>query len=127
MYKKTIKFTDYNGVEHTTDAYFNLNKAELIEMNMNEEGGLEATIRKISLTTDTKELMRLFKQIILGSYGEKSADGMRFVKKPELTEAFEQSCAYPELLVELINDSDEAARFINNVVPKDVQNKVDNN
>lgn len=122
MYVKTIKFVDYDGNDREITAYFNLNKAEILEMNMNEEGGLEALIKRISLTTDTKELMRLFKQIILGSYGEKSADGMRFVKKQELTDAFEQSCAYPELLVELINNAEEAARFINNIIPKDIQN-----
>lgn len=122
MYVKTIKFVDYDGNNREVTAYFNLNKAEILEMNMNEEGGLEALIHRITLTTDTKELMRLFKQIILGSYGEKSADGMRFVKKQELTDAFEQSCAYPELLVELINNAEEAAKFINNVIPKDIQN-----
>lgn len=122
MYVKTIKFVDYDGNNREVTAYFNLNKAEILEMNMNEEGGLEALIHRITLTTDTKELMRLFKQIILGSYGEKSADGMRFVKKQELTDAFEQSCAYPELLVELINNAEEAAKFINNVIPKDIRN-----
>lgn len=122
MYVKTIKFVDYDGNNREVTAYFNLNKAEILEMNMNEEGGLEALINRITLTTDTKELMRLFKQVILGSYGEKSADGMRFVKKQELTDAFEQSCAYPELLVELINNAEEAAKFINNVIPKDIQN-----
>lgn len=122
MYVKTIKFVDYDGNNREVTAYFNLNKAEILEMNMNEEGGLEALLHRISLTTDTKELMRLFKQIILGSYGEKSADGMRFVKKKELTEAFEQSCAYPELLVELINNAEEAANFINGIVPKSIQN-----
>lgn len=122
MYVKTIKFVDYDGNNREVTAYFNLNKAEILEMNMNEEGGLEALINRIALTTDTKELMRLFKQVILGSYGEKSADGMRFVKKQELTDAFEQSCAYPELLVELINNAEEAAKFINNIIPKDIRN-----
>ena len=33
MLKKTITYTDYNGVERTEDFYFNLTRAELMEMH----------------------------------------------------------------------------------------------
>ena len=32
MLKKTITYTDYNGSERTEDFYFNLSKAEAMEM-----------------------------------------------------------------------------------------------
>ncbi|MDY3671490.1 MAG: hypothetical protein SO050_10190, partial [Prevotella sp.] len=37
--KKTIKYTDYNGVERNEDFYFNLTKAEIMEMQMGTTGG----------------------------------------------------------------------------------------
>ena len=39
MLKKTITYTDYNGVERKEDFYFNLTKAELMEMEMSTKGG----------------------------------------------------------------------------------------
>ena len=32
MLKKTITYTDYNGVRRTEDFWFNLSKAEIMEM-----------------------------------------------------------------------------------------------
>ena len=40
MLKKTITYNDYNGVERTEDFYFNLSKAEILEMEMGTSGGL---------------------------------------------------------------------------------------
>ena len=47
MLKKTITYTDYNGMERTEDFYFNLSKAELMEMEMSTTGGMEAYVEKI--------------------------------------------------------------------------------
>mgnify|MGYP007065598478 CR=1 FL=1 len=41
MLKKTVTYTDYNGVERTEDFYFNLTRSELIEMHLTTEGGME--------------------------------------------------------------------------------------
>ena len=46
MLKKTIKYTDYNGVERTEDFYFNITKAEAIEMEMTTTGGMSAMIER---------------------------------------------------------------------------------
>ena len=61
MIKKTITYTDYDGNERTEDFYFNLTKAEVMEMEMMTDGGLEKTINKIIQTTDTKRIIELFK------------------------------------------------------------------
>lgn len=39
MYKKTITYTDYNGVERKEDFYFNLNRAELTKLELSKDGG----------------------------------------------------------------------------------------
>ena len=120
MLKKTIKYTDYDGNEREEDFYFNLSKAEITEMELSKEGGMSEYIKKISATQNGPELIKLFKDIIIKSYGEKSLDGKRFIKNTELTEAFIQTEAYSELFIELASNADEAAKFINGIMPKNM-------
>ena len=125
MYKKTITYTDYDGVERTEDFYFNLNKAELIEMNFSADGGLEYLLNKIMKENDVRRLIELFKDIIRRSYGEKSLDGKRFIKSKEQTEAFMQTEAYSELFMELAGDDKAATEFINGIVPSSLAKEIE--
>lgn len=120
MLKKTIKYTDYNGVERTEDFYFNLNKAEIMEMQLTTVGGLDAYLKKIISTQDVPTLMRIFKDLVLKSYGVKSDDGRRFIKNDQLREEFEQTEAYSILYMELSTDAEAAAAFVNGIIPADV-------
>lgn len=118
MLKKTITYTDYNGVERTEDYLFNLNKAELLELGLSKKGGLEQWIEKIINEEDAPKLVAIFKEIILKAYGEKSADGKRFIKSDELAEEFSQTEAYVELFIELATKAEAAAAFINGITPE---------
>lgn len=121
MIKKTITYTDYDGVSRTEDFYFNLSKPELMEMDFSESGGMEKAIKKIVDAQDTKKIIEVFKDIILRSYGEKSADGKHFVKVRDghrLAEEFAQTEAYSELFMELATDDKAAAEFINGIIPQ---------
>lgn len=120
MIKETIVYTDFNGNEHTEDFYFNLSKPELIELEVEVEGGMAKFLDDVIKAEDSKELVSYFKRIVLLSYGKKSDDGKRFVKTPDLREEFEQHAAYPELFMKLAQDDKAAARFINGIVPQDV-------
>jgi hypothetical protein len=121
MLKKTIKYTDFNGVERSEDFYFNLSKSEVAEMELSTKGGLSSHLRAIVASDDQKILVETFKEIILKAYGEKSEDGKRFIKSKELSESFYQTEAYSELFIELISSSEMAAAFVNGIVP--VMNK----
>ena len=117
MLKKTITYTDYNGVERTEDFYFNLSKAELAEMELSVDGGMSKMIENISKTNDVPSVVKFFKEIILKSYGEKSEDGKRFKKSEELSESFFQTEAYSEMFMEFFTDTESAISFINNIIP----------
>ena len=117
MLKKTITYTDYNGTERTEDFYFNLSKAEVTEMEMGIEGGMTEMINKIVAAKDSPAIIAVFKNLILKAYGEKSADGKRFIKSDEISAAFSQTEAYSELFMELATDADAAAKFVNGIVP----------
>lgn len=116
MLKKTIKYTDFNGNERVRDFYFNLNEAEVFEMNISPKGGLEEYIKRIVDTNDASSLTKLFKDLILTSYGERSLDGERFEKSEELSKAFSQTNAYPILYMELLTNPDKASEFVNGLV-----------
>lgn len=121
MFKKTIKYTDFDGNERKEDFYFNLTKAELLEMQLSIEGGLQGHLERIIKTQSQPELVKMFKDIIMRAYGEKSLDGKKFMKSDEIRKNFECTEAYSELFMELATDSDAAAEFINALLPYDLQ------
>ena len=112
MLKKTITYHDYNGVEYTQDFYFNLSKAEIMEMELGTTGGLAEMIQKIVAAQDAPSIIK--------SYGEKSADGKRFIKSDEISTAFSQTEAYSELFMELATNAEAAAAFVNGIVPAEM-------
>lgn len=128
MLKKNIKFTDYNGVEREETHYFNLSKAEIMEMEMSTVGGFTEMIKKIIAAQDTPTLVEIFKDLILKSYGEKSPDGRQFMKMDEngrpLSRNFVQTEAYSVLFMELATDAEKATEFVNGIVPSDIAEKV---
>lgn len=116
MYKKLIKYEDFNGVQREETHYFNLSKAELMEMELSTEAGVEEMIRMLIATKDNAKIVKIYKDLILKSYGIKSEDGTRFIKTQELRDAFEQSNAYSEFFMELMSNTDEQTAFINGVI-----------
>lgn len=117
MLKKTITYTDYNGVERKEDFYFNLTKAEIMEMEMSISGGLTEMINRIVAAQDAPAIVKIFKELVLKAYGVKSPDGKRFIKSEELATEFAQTEAYSQLFMELATDADAASAFVNGIVP----------
>ena len=126
MLRRPIKYTDFNENEVTEEFYFNLTMAELIELEMNTDDGLQEWIKNIIATNDRAALFAEFKKIILSAYGEKSEDGKSFVKTPELTQAFSMTAAFAQLLLEMCTNEGKAADFILGALPRDVAQKVSN-
>lgn len=120
MVKYNETYTDYNGVERTEEFRFNLSKAELIEMEASDAGGMSARINRIVNAKDNHILIGEFKEILLKAYGVLSDDGRRLEKSPEISAAFEQTEAYSNIFVRLLSDSDEAVAFIQGIMPKDM-------
>lgn len=118
MLTKTIKFEDWNGTEREEDFYFNLSESELMELELGTTGGFTKMMQTIVRKKDVPQLMDTFKKLILKSYGEKSADGRRFIKSAELSEEFMQTPAYDNLFMELVTNADAASAFVNGIVPK---------
>ena len=122
MLKKIITYTDYNGVERTEPFYFNLSKAELMEMELGVTGGMTEMLDKIIAAKDAPSLMKTFKEMIMKAYGVKSDDGKRLIKSEELSIGFSQTEAYSQLFMELATDAKAASDFVNGIIPANMGN-----
>lgn len=120
MLKKTIAYTDYNGVERTEDFYFHLSKAEITELELSTDGGYAEMINKIINAKNVPSIAKIFKDLIFKAYGEKSDDGKRFIKSEEMSTAFSQTEAYSNLYMELATSADLASEFVNGIIPTDM-------
>lgn len=118
MLKKSITYEDYNGESVTEDFYFNLSKAELVELEVSHVGGLSESLKNIVATEDGGEIIREFKNIIMKSYGQKSPDGRRFIKNDQLRQEFESSEAYSVLFMDLVTNAESAAEFVQGIMPR---------
>lgn len=80
MIKKTITYTDYNGEQRTDDFWFNLSEAELAEMEVSVTGGYLDMIKRIIKAKNIPEIAKVFKQLLIRSYGERSAMVLSSIK-----------------------------------------------
>lgn len=130
MFTKTIKYIDFDNVERTEEAYFNLTKSELMEISMKLPGNLiqdvvgeenitdEQRARRVLASLGNQGITNFIKEIILKAYGKKSIDGRRFEKSEQMSTEFSQTMAFDQLYYELMVDSEKAAEFINNLIPE---------
>lgn len=119
MLKKTMTFKDYDGNEVTQDFYFNLSRAEVLELELSTDKvvGLETTIKRLQEERDGGKIIELFKKMIRMSIGKKSADGIRFIKSDEIADEFIQTEAYSDLVIELCTEEGKGAEFFKAITP----------
>lgn len=115
MFKETITYLDFNGMERTEDFYFHLTMAEMIKYEASEQGGLEAVLELMVKTEDAKKILELFERFIRMAYGVRSADGRHFTKSSEATEQFIASEAYSTLFMRFLQDGNYAANFVKGI------------
>ena len=124
MLKKTIKYNDFNGDAQEETFYFNLSKAELVEMNLSEKGGLQDYFAKIVAEEDGREIVRLLREIVKSAYGVRSEDGKRFIKSEKNWEEFASTEALDELLFGLYTDSVQSIAFMRGIVPSELSEQM---
>lgn len=125
MLTKTITYTDFNDNERTEDFYFHLSEREIMNLHTKYDGGLDGAIEAMVQSNDIHELLAVLQEIILLSYGVKSADGKSFVKSDEVKQQFEYSAAFSELYLDLLSDEQNAVDFIKNLLPTKAQKRIE--
>lgn len=116
MLKKKLTYKDWNGVERTEEFCFHLTEAELMQLELETEGGFKGLLQRIIDASDNAKMIKIFKELIDRSYGVLSDDGKYFRKTPEALRDFQSTQAYSDLYISLLND-EEAAKFIKAVAP----------
>lgn len=111
MFKKEIKYVDFNGVEREEDFYFHLSLPEVTRIEAEAGETLKDHIQNLITNNQVKELLDFLEKVILTSYGRKTPDGRSFTKNKELREEFENSPAYAEFFEQLITDEGLANEF----------------
>lgn len=124
MYKQTITYTDFDGIERTEDFLFNLTKAELVEMEMGTAGGMSGILDRISKAKDTPSIIKEIKNLLLKTYGVKSPDGRKFIKNAQIREEFECSEPFSVMFMKLATNDEEAVKFVQGIMPKDIADQL---
>ena len=130
MLKKVIKFTDYDGMERETEAYFNLTKLECMDLDLEyeDEGGLLEHLKRIfaNRTADEisrKEAVDFIKLLVERSYGVRpKEDRTLFLKEDDdgrpLIRKFRQTPAYEAFIYALLTGDESLDEFASQVLPK---------
>ena len=129
MLHKKITFMNYDGKEETVDAYFNLNKTECIDLNLEyeSEGGLVGHLKGLIKDTNGGEIRQkpavdFVKLLVNKAYGVRPKDDPSlFLKEDEhgrpLIAKFKQTAAYDAYVYGLLSGAESLDEFAENVMP----------
>ena len=117
MYSIVVQYEDpFTGEQKSDKLYFNITKTEAMKYAL-ENQSLERDIQDMIDSNDSIGMLKAFESIVLKAYGEKSEDGKRFIKSPEVAKAFTQTAAYDELFWNLVTKESAMAEFVNGIIP----------
>ena len=146
MIKKTITFEDLDGNEVKKDLYFHISKIEGIKKKESEfvqlgemgkdlerkqkrlqklaqeRGDAEPSDDPFSeentlLRISAKSMVDVLDMLIDLSYGERSEDGMSFIREKK-AEEFRESLAYEAFIFQMMSNPEEITEFVNSLLNK---------
>ena len=119
MITREVTYIDYNGDEQTEKYYFDLTVPEMLELSFSSAGDIQSTLERLSNSRKVGEIFSIIQALIFKSVGVKSDDGKRFVKNEEVLNDFKQSRGYESFLMKMMQDTDYASKFIEQLIPQD--------
>ena len=125
MIKMNVTAETFDGDMVTETLWFHMNKVDLIELQQSEPGGFTDTLQAFMARKpedwtmqDKFKLFDFFRTMVDKAYGERSSDGKRFRKSPEILANFKDSIFYDEFVLSLLEDEEKSIKFFNGVMPK---------
>ena len=125
MIKMNVSAETFDGDMVTETLWFHMNKVDLIELQQSEPGGFTDTLQAFMsrkpedwTMADKFKLFDFFRTMVDKAYGERSSDGKRFRKSPEILANFKDSIFYDEFVLSLLEDEEKSIKFFNGVMPK---------
>lgn len=124
MFKKTLKFVDFNDQEQTKDFYFHISKAEVMALSAEGKASMQERIKRITAAQDGLAILNEFREIIKLSVGVRSEDGSRFIKDADAQSQLLDSPALDVLLMELVTTDNGAVEFVQQLIPEKMQKEI---
>ena len=130
MLHKKIIFTNYDGVEDSVDAYFDLSKTECVDLNLEyeDEGGLVGHLKGLIKESNGGEIRQkpavdFVKLLIEKAYGIRPKnDPSLFAKEDDdgkpLIRKFKQTRAYDKYVYALLTGEESLDEFAEHVLPQ---------
>lgn len=103
--------------------YFNLSKSDIMGLFKTTADPV-TQLTTLAKTGDGRDVYEILKDLAVSAYGEKSADGRRFIKNKELREAFESSAALDAAMDKIMESPESAINFITQIVPKEARGAI---
>lgn len=125
MFKKQVKYKDYDGNDRTDTLYFNLNKFEWLELEAYTKGGLIENLQHALETNNVKKTIDILKKIILRSYGEKDPETGTFMKSEDISLRFSYTEAFSELFHELAYNEEASREFFLGLIPQELRDEAE--
>lgn len=126
MFTKRLTYEDYDGNPRMEEFQFHLNRTELTDWLMVENGvTIDKIMENMAKKNDVKAMIDETKELLMRSYGRKSLDGRRFEKNDELLKDFMQTEAFSIIHMELSTDAEKLAEFISKILPSDLSKQLD--
>lgn len=137
MYTKTITYNNFLGQQITKTFYFNISSSEFLQNTMLNESTDIMTLFKQAQQPNTNQeqqgqiVLNVLSKLLEMGYGEISEDGESFIKKDKegnaLYNRFVGTIPFDKIFMELITNTEEATKFIQNVLPVEEIQKLTNN
>lgn len=121
MLKKTLKYRDLDGNLVEEDWYFGLTAADIAEQDISERGGMKERLQAVVASEDMVQVFATFKEFISMSVGRRV--GNIFRRTPDIRDEFMGGEAYSVLFQWLFSATENAAEFINAIMPEEVASR----
>ena len=115
MFIQHFKYVDFKGTEREEDVMFHYSTDEILSIMASKNEGFLEWMKKAASTNSTSELMPVFREVVLGAYGEISPDGRRFIKSKEMSKAFSETPMFTQLIESFFENTQNAVEFFNKV------------
>lgn len=127
MFSKEVEYNDlFTGEAKKKTLYFNLTKKDLMDFATDQQvPDLQAYISQIMESEDKNRMFKLFNDLVLRAYGERTEMG-GFIKKDRegnrLADLFEPTEAYSNFIVGMLEDptGNSLNEFFAKVIPADM-------
>lgn len=130
MFKHTVRYQNFFGVESSKTLYFAISKTNMTRMAIEESRlevgdgdekevreGLSKRIQSTVASGSGRDIWDLFQWLLLNAYGEIGEDGETFEQGPEIFEKWTKTASYDAFMSELFESETLSSDFVNSIFP----------